>query len=181
MTNFETIRLRIGRLKELDEMKRTGEIYRRPKKELAVLNRELYTLEKSLGGIKNMRGRPDVLFVIDQKRELIAITEATKIGTSVVGMIDTNGDPEGIGYVIPANDDSIRSIKLVTSRLADAILEGKGPLGTSDSTSGPFPGDGPDLQPSGVPKKPLPHAGSTALSLALPEPEDEIENPRSWR
>ncbi|HEY9678017.1 MAG TPA: 30S ribosomal protein S2 [Drouetiella sp.] len=125
LTNFETIRLRINRLKELEEMKDTGELYRRPKKELAVLNRELYKLEKSLGGIKNMRGKPDILFIIDQKRELIAVAEAKKIGLTVVGIIDTNCDPAGIDYVIPGNDDSIRSIKLITSKVADSILEGK--------------------------------------------------------
>ena len=106
-------------------MKETGELYRRPKKELAVLNRELFKLEKSLGGIKNMRGKPDILFIIDQKRELIAVAEAKKIGLTVVGIIDTNCDPAGIDYVIPGNDDSIRSIKLITGKVADSILEGK--------------------------------------------------------
>ena len=125
LTNFETIRLRINRLKELEEMRDTGEFYRRPKKELAVLNRELYKLDKSLGGIKNMRGKPDILFIIDQKREIIAVSEAKKIGVTTVGIIDTNCDPDGIDYVIPGNDDAIRSIKLITSKIADAILEGK--------------------------------------------------------
>ena len=125
LTNFETIRLRINRLKELEEMRESGDFFRRPKKELAVLNRELFKLEKSLGGIKNMRGRPDILFVIDQKRELIAVAEAKKIGCTTVGIIDTNCDPDGIDYVIPGNDDSIRSIKLITGKLADSILEGK--------------------------------------------------------
>jgi len=125
LTNFETIRLRINRLKELEEMRETGDFFRRPKKELAVLNRELFKLEKSLGGIKTMRGRPDILFIVDQKRELIAVSEAKKIGITVVGIIDTNCDPDGIDYVIPGNDDSIRSIKLILSKVADAILEGK--------------------------------------------------------
>jgi small subunit ribosomal protein S2 len=125
LTNFETIRLRINRLKELESMRDSGEFYRRPKKELAVLNRELYKLEKSLGGIKNMRGKPDVLFIIDQKRELIAVAEAKKIGVTVMGIIDTNCDPEGIDYVIPGNDDSIRSIKLIMGKIADSILDGK--------------------------------------------------------
>jgi small subunit ribosomal protein S2 len=125
LTNFETIRLRINRLKELEEMRDTGDFYRRPKKELAVLNRELYKLEKSLGGIKNMRGRPDILFIIDQKRELIAVAEAKKMGITVVGIIDTNCDPAGIDYVIPGNDDSIRSIKLILGKIADSIIEGK--------------------------------------------------------
>jgi small subunit ribosomal protein S2 len=125
LTNFETIRLRINRLKELEEMRENGEFYRRPKKEVAVLNRELTKLEKSLGGLKNMRGKPDIMFVIDQKRELIAVTEAKKIGVTTMGIIDTNCDPDGIDYVIPGNDDSIRAIKLITSKLADCILEGK--------------------------------------------------------
>lgn len=130
LTNFETIRLRINRLKELEEMRDTGEYNRRPKKEVAVLNRELTKLEKSLGGIKTMKGRPDILFVIDQKRELNAVAEAMKIGITVIGIIDTNCDPDGIEYVIPGNDDSIRSIKLICSKLADAILEGKAAAGS---------------------------------------------------
>jgi len=125
LTNFETIRLRINRLKELEEMKDSGEFYRRPKKELAVLNRELFKLDKSLGGIKNMRGKPDVLFIIDQKREIIAVKEAKKVGITTVGIVDTNCDPDGIDYVIPGNDDAIRAIKLITSKIADSILEGK--------------------------------------------------------
>jgi len=125
LTNFETIRLRINRLKELEEMQTNGDLYRRGKKEQAVLNREREKLEKSLGGIKTMRGKPDMLFIIDQKREFIAVSEAKKIGISTVGIIDTNCDPDGIDYVIPGNDDSIRSIKLITSKIADSILEGK--------------------------------------------------------
>ncbi len=125
LTNFETIRLRINRLKELEEMRDTGDFYRRGKKEQSMLNRELTKLEKSLGGIKTMRGKPDLLFIIDQKRELIAVSEAKKIGIATVGIIDTNCDPDGIDYVIPGNDDSIRSIKLITSKIADSILEGK--------------------------------------------------------
>jgi small subunit ribosomal protein S2 len=131
LTNFETIRLRINRLKELEDMRDNGDLYRRPKKEQAVLNRELLKLEKSLGGLKTMRGKPDILFVIDQKRELIAVSEALKMGCTVVGIIDTNCDPDGIDYIIPGNDDSIRSIKLITGALADSILEGKEKAGTA--------------------------------------------------
>jgi small subunit ribosomal protein S2 len=116
LTNFETIRLRINRLKELEEMRDNGDFFRRGKKEQAVLNRELLKLEKSLGGIKTMRGKPDILFIIDQKRELIAVSEAKKIGITTVGIIDTNCDPDGIDYVIPGNDDSIRSIKLIVGK-----------------------------------------------------------------
>lgn len=125
LTNFDTIRLRINRLKELEEMRDSGDFYRRPKKELAVLNRELYKLDKSLGGIKSMKGRPDILFVIDQRHEDIAVAEANKVGVTIVGIIDTNCNPDGIDLVIPGNDDAIRSIKLITQKIADAIIEGK--------------------------------------------------------
>lgn len=125
LTNFETIRLRINRLKELEEMKENGDFFRRGKKEQAVLNRELTKLDKSLGGIKTMRGKPDILFIVDQRRELIAVAEAIKSGINTVAIVDTNCDPEGINYVIPGNDDSIRSIRLITSKIADSIIEGQ--------------------------------------------------------
>ncbi len=124
LTNFETIRLRINRLKELEEMKETGDFFRRGKKEQAVLNREWLKLDKSLGGIKTMRGRPDILFIVDQKREFIAVAEAIKSDITTVALVDTNCDPDGIQYVIPGNDDSIRSIKLITGKIADSIIEG---------------------------------------------------------
>ncbi|MBZ0186130.1 MAG: 30S ribosomal protein S2 [Candidatus Obscuribacterales bacterium] len=125
LTNFETIRLRINRLKELEEMRENGDLYRRGKKEQAMLNREWTKLDKSLGGIKTMRGKPDILFIIDQRRELIAVAEAVKSRIASVAIVDTNCDPDGISYVIPGNDDSIRSIRLITSKLADSILEGR--------------------------------------------------------
>lgn len=124
LTNFETIRLRINRLKELEEMEANGDLYRRGKKEQAVLKREWTKLDKSLGGIKTMRGKPEVLFIIDQKREIIAVSEAMKSGIQTVAMVDTNCDPDGINFVIPGNDDSIRSIRLITSKIADAIIDG---------------------------------------------------------
>lgn len=168
LTNFETIRLRINRLKELEEMRDTGDFYRRPKKELAVLNRELFKLEKSLSGLKNMRGRPDVIFVIDQKREDLAVAESRKVEIPVIGLIDTNSDPDGIDYLIPGNDDSIRSIKLITAALADAILFEKYDNYGKDDDDG-----GPDLQPSGVPRSPKPSANETEVALALPDLEDD--------
>lgn len=125
LTNFETIRLRINRLKELEEMRANGDLLRRGKKEQAMLNREYNKLDKSLGGIKTMRGKPDILFIVDQKRELIAVAEAAKSGITTVAIVDTNCDPDGISYVIPGNDDSIRSIRLITSKLADSVLEGR--------------------------------------------------------
>lgn len=124
LTNFDTIRTRINKLRELEDMRDNGHFERLGKKEVAVLTRQLNKLERSLGGIKEMRGMPDVLFVIDQRRELIAVQEAAKIGIPIVGIIDTNCSPENINYVIPGNDDATRSIRLITRKIADAILEG---------------------------------------------------------
>ncbi|MCE3234564.1 MAG: ribosomal protein, partial [Vampirovibrio sp.] len=124
LTNFETIRTRINKLRELEEMRDNGHFERLGKKEVAVLTRQLNKLERSLGGIKEMRGMPDVLFVIDQRRELIAVQEASKIGIPIVGIIDTNCSPENINYVIPGNDDATRSIRLITQKMAEAIIEG---------------------------------------------------------
>jgi len=168
LTNFETIRQRINRLKDLEEMKESGEFFRRPKKELAVLNRELCKLEKSLGGIKKMRGHPDVLFIIDCSRESIAVREATKVGCAVIALVDSNCDPNGIDYVIPGNDDSARSIKLVTSNIADAIIGDCDPPANND----PSDDEGPDPQPAGVPRRPYPPADSTEIALPFRE-EDE--------
>ncbi len=125
MTNFETIRGRVNKLRELEAFVESGAASRLPKKEVAQLNRQIAKLSKTLGGIKEMKGMPDMLFVIDQKKELIAIQEANKLNIPVVCLADTNADPDGIDYLIPGNDDAIRSIKLVSSKLADAILEGK--------------------------------------------------------
>ena len=124
LTNFDTIRHRLNRLRELEEMHETGTLLHTNKKELAVINKELEKLQKTLGGIKNMRGKPDILFVIDQQKEEIAVTEAKLIGIKVVAMIDTNCDPAGIDHPIPSNDDSIRSVKLITNAIANAIIEG---------------------------------------------------------
>lgn len=126
LTNFETIRTRITKLRELEEMKNSGYFERLAKKEAAVMTRELDKLTRSLGGIKEMRGMPDLIFVIDQRRELNAILEANKTNVPVIGVIDTNCDPDNVDYVIPGNDDAIRSIRLLTKTIADAILEGKG-------------------------------------------------------
>ena len=125
LTNFETIRGRVNKLKEMEEFIANGHAEKLPKKEVAQLNRQLAKLSKTLGGIKDMRGLPDVIFVIDQEKEEIAIKEANKLGIPVICLADTNANPDGINYIIPGNDDAIRSIQLVTSKLADAVLEGK--------------------------------------------------------
>lgn len=125
LTNFETIRTRIKKLNELEELRDSGHFDRLPKKEVSVMTKQIEKLNKSLGGIKKMKGMPDLLFIVDQKRELIAIKEANKIHIPVIGLVDTNSDPDGIDYVIPGNDDAIRSIRLIAGKIADAVLEGK--------------------------------------------------------
>ena len=125
LTNFETIRGRVNKLRELEDFINAGHAEKLPKKEIAQLNRQLGKLSKTLGGIKDMRGLPDLIFVVDQQKELIAIQEANKLNIPVICLADTNANPDGINYIIPGNDDAIRSIKLITSKLADAVLEGK--------------------------------------------------------
>jgi small subunit ribosomal protein S2 len=125
LTNHQTIKKSVDRLKQYEAMKEDGSINRYKKKEILRIEKELGKLERNLGGIKNMRGLPTILFVVDPQREQIAIKEANTLGIPVVAMIDTNCDPEGITYPIPGNDDALKSIKLITSRLADAILAGK--------------------------------------------------------
>ena len=125
LTNFETIRGRVNKLKEMEEFISNGYVDKLPKKEVAQLNRQLSKLSKTLGGIKEMRGLPELIFVVDQDKEDIAIKEANKLGIPVICLADTNANPDGINYIIPGNDDAIRSIKLITSKLADAVLEGK--------------------------------------------------------
>ncbi|MDQ7837438.1 MAG: 30S ribosomal protein S2 [Thermodesulfobacteriota bacterium] len=128
LTNFQTIRKSIDRLKTLEAMKEDGSIHRFKKKEILQMEKEIVKLEKSLGGIKEMGKLPGALFVVDPRKEYIAITEARKLGIPVVAIVDTNCDPDGIDYLIPGNDDAIRAIRLLTSRMADACLEGKGRL-----------------------------------------------------
>ena len=125
LTNFETIRGRVNKLKEMEEFINNGYIDKLPKKEVVQMNRQLAKLSKTLGGIKDMRGLPELIFVVDQAKEEIAIKEANKLGIPVICLADTNANPDGINYIIPGNDDAIRSIKLITSKLADAVLEGK--------------------------------------------------------
>ena len=124
LTNFKTIKQGIDRLKTLEKMAEDGTFERLPKKEVASLERERDKLERNLGGIKDMSRLPGALFVIDPKKEYIAIHEATRLGIPVIAVVDTNCDPEGIDFIIPGNDDAIRSIKLFTSKIADAGIEG---------------------------------------------------------
>ncbi|MFZ5591633.1 MAG: 30S ribosomal protein S2 [Bacillota bacterium] len=125
LTNFQTIRRRIERLHELERMEADGSMALLPKKEVARLLHEKERLQKFLGGIKEMRRLPDALFVIDPRKEKIAVAEARKLGIPIVAIVDTNCDPDEIDYVIPGNDDAIRAVRLLTSKMADAVLEGK--------------------------------------------------------
>src|SRR6266508_1101778 len=126
LTNFATIRKSIARLKKLDEMSETGEYERLPKK-------EVIGLERALVGIKNMDRLPSAVFIIDPKKENIAVEEAQRLAIPIVAIVDTNCDPTGIDYPIPGNDDAIRSVRLITSRIADAILEGVGTLAKEEA------------------------------------------------
>ncbi len=125
LTNFSTIRRRIQRLMELEEWETTGYLERLPKKEAALLMKDKAKLEKYFSGIKGMQDLPDVMFVVDPRKEHIAVLEARRLEIPVVAIVDTNCDPDEIDYVIPGNDDAIRSVKLISSKMADAILEGK--------------------------------------------------------
>jgi len=125
LTNFKTIKSGIDRLKALEKMAADGTFEKLPKKEVAILQNEMDKLKKNLGGIQEMSRLPGCLFVIDPKKEHIAIHEATRLGIPIVGLVDTNCDPEGIDFVIPGNDDAIRSIRLFCAKIADAAIEGK--------------------------------------------------------
>ena len=125
LTNFKTIRSRIEKLVKLDQMEKTGEFDLLPKKEVASLKAEKEKLEKFLGGIKDMAKLPGVIFVVDSKKEAICVKEAKLLGIPVVGLIDTNCDPDMVDVVIPGNDDAIRSVKLIASAIADAVIEAK--------------------------------------------------------
>jgi small subunit ribosomal protein S2 len=125
LTNFQTIQKRVKRLKDIERMAEDGTFEVLPKKEVVGLRKELDRLEKFLGGIKDMKQLPDALFIIDPRKERIAVAEARKLNIPIVGIVDTNCDPDEIDYVIPANDDAIRAVKLLTSKMADAVLEAK--------------------------------------------------------
>lgn len=125
LTNYKTIRNRVNRLHELAKMEEEGIFELLPKKEVIQLNHEAERLEKFLGGIKNMNRIPDVLFVVDPRKERIAVKEAKILGIPVIAIVDTNCDPDEIDYVIPGNDDAIRAVKLLTETIANAVLEGK--------------------------------------------------------
>ncbi len=125
LTNFDTIRTRVQRLKDLEKMQEDGTFEVLPKKEVILLKKEMEKLERNLGGIKDMEEIPGVIFLVDPKKEHIAVLEAKKLGIPVIGLVDTNCNPEEVDYAIPGNDDAIRAVKLITDVMANAIIEGK--------------------------------------------------------
>lgn len=131
LTNFKTIRRRIARLAQLRKMEEDGTFELLPKKEVTKLNLEIEKLEKFLGGIKNMDKLPGALFIVDPRKERIAVAEARNLGIPIVAIVDTNCDPDEIDYVIPGNDDAIRAVKLIAGTMADAVIEGR--QGTADA------------------------------------------------
>ena len=133
MTNFTTIRRRVARLKQLRAMEEDGTFDLLPKKEVIKLNLEIEKLEKFLGGIKDMDELPGALFIIDPRKERIAVAEAKKLNIPIVAIVDTNCDPDEINYVIPGNDDAIRAVKLIAGAMADAVIEGReGQMGAAE-------------------------------------------------
>lgn len=124
LTNFNTIQKRIRRLQELERMEENGTFELLPKKEVILLRKEMERLEKFLGGIKGMDKMPGAMFIIDPRKERIAVAEAHKLGIPIVAIVDTNCDPDEIDHVIPGNDDAIRAVRLLTGKMADAVLEG---------------------------------------------------------
>lgn len=134
LTNFKTIQKRIRRLEELEEMELSGELDRQPKKTQALLKKELVKLRKNLGGVKGMDRVPDVIYIVDPRKEKIAVREANLLSIPIVAIVDTNCDPDEIDFVIPGNDDAIRAIRLITSKIADAIIEGREGLSTEEES-----------------------------------------------
>jgi small subunit ribosomal protein S2 len=193
LTNFKTIRQSIRRLAEIDEMAANGLLDSRSKREAQMVRREREKLERSLGGIKDMEGLPDVMFVVDVGHENIAIHEAQKLGIPVVAIVDTNCAPDGISYVIPGNDDAMRAIELYAAGIADAVLEGKAtlpevPVGEDefvelDEEGKVRPKGGPKRRAAPVKKKAparrkaaeVEPATDTAAELAEADPEESPE------
>jgi small subunit ribosomal protein S2 len=133
LTNFQTIKKGVDRLKSIEAMQEDGSISKFPKKEILLMEKERVKLERNIGGIKNMRSLPAAVFVIDPNKEQIAVKEANKLNIPVIALVDTNCSPDGISYIIPGNDDAIRAIKLITSAIAEAVLDGRAQLKEKDA------------------------------------------------
>ena len=172
LTNFQTVSRRLLRMRELREMERTGAFEYLPKKEAIRLRHEKEKLERNLGGMQNLERLPDAVFVIDTKKEHIAVSEARKLGLPVIAIVDTNCDPDEVDYVIPGNDDAIRSVSLVTRIIADALVEGRqeGREAVVTRATGPEiepePEPVPEPEPAPGPEAPAAEASGTAEAAA---------------
>lgn len=161
LTNFSTIKKSIDRLNTLDKMVADDSIKAFPKKEILKLQKERDKLEKVLGGIRNIKGYPGGLFIVDPKREQIAVNEAKKLRIPIVAMVDTNCDPDDIDYIIPGNDDAIRAIKLFASKMADAVLEGKRRLEEKMQSEGDKKGEPGIVREEDIPEEDVPESVET--------------------
>jgi small subunit ribosomal protein S2 len=179
LTNFQTVQKSIKRLKELEAMQTDGRYEKLTKKERIKLDREREGLNKNLSGIKSMTRLPDIVFIIDVRKEEIAVAEANRLGIPIVAVVDTNCSPEGIDYVIPGNDDALRAVRLFASRIADSVLEGQqiategGVVaqtedGSEGETAAPAAGATEASEPA-VPEAVAPEAGAAAETVATPE------------
>jgi len=179
LTNFRTIQQRIARLKELRAMAEDGTFDRLPKKEVAKLQEERDKLNRVLCGIENMNGLPAAVFLVDLKKERIALLEARKLGIPVVAIVDTNCDPDEIDWVIPGNDDAIRAIKLISGKMADAVIEGQQQRESAIAEEQPTPAAAPEPPAEGVeeaePEEAAaePYLGLEPIASAEPEPESK--------
>ena len=143
LTNFKTIQSRVRRLKEIETMELDGTFDVLPKKEVIALRKEMEKLNKNLGGIKEMKKLPDAIFVVDPKKERICVQEAHTLGIPLIGIADTNCDPEELDYVIPGNDDAIRAVKLIVSKMADAVIEAKQGAEAADTAEAEYTEEAP--------------------------------------
>ncbi|MDO8861480.1 30S ribosomal protein S2 [Haliea sp. E1-2-M8] len=163
LTNYKTIRASIKRLRDLEAQQTDGTFTKLTKKEALMRTRDMEKLERSIGGIKDMGGLPDALFVIDVDHERIAITEANKLGIPVIGVVDTNSNPDGVDYVIPGNDDAIRAVKLYVSAVADACLAGRAESGDMSAVRDEFV-EVDATEPPAAPATPAAPAAPTATA-----------------
>jgi small subunit ribosomal protein S2 len=166
LTNFVTIRSRLRYLADLEEQFASGQIFALPKQEQILKERELTRLRLSLGGLKEMNQLPSAIFVVDPKREHIAIAEAQRLGIPVIAMVDTNCDPDQVEYVIPANDDAIRSVRLIASRIADAIIEGRTQLESTMADESPAAAGAGDSAPEAAAAVSTPAESASGTSEA---------------
>jgi small subunit ribosomal protein S2 len=175
LTNYKTIRASIKRLRDLEAQQADGTFSQLTKKEALMRSRDMEKLERSIGGIKDMGGLPDALFVVDVDHERIAITEANKLGIPVIGIVDTNSDPDGVDYIIPGNDDAIRAIKLYVTAVADACLQGKIESGEAASEANELAEEAAASEAAPAEAEAAPAAEAEAASAAETPAEVPVE------